>query len=95
MSVVTGELPLPELLSAPALFDEMGRLLLRAYALRHAASAIAIAIARHAGIDQFDIPGNTARLLAKAGADNGTHLIRLRHAYGLLTTVDVSTPPPT
>ncbi|MDT0474040.1 hypothetical protein RM863_18085 [Streptomyces sp. DSM 41014] len=93
MSVVTGELPLPELLSAPTLFDEMGRLLLRAYALRDAASANAIA--RHAGIDQFDIPGNTARLLAKAGADNETHLIRLRHAYGLLTTVDVSTPPPT
>ncbi|QCN88992.1 hypothetical protein DDJ31_31830 [Streptomyces griseoviridis] len=90
---MTGELPLPDLLSAPALFDEMGRLLLRAYALRHAASAIAIA--RHAGIDQFDIPGSTARLLAKAGADNGTRLIRLRRTYGLLTTVDVSTPPPT
>ncbi|MDT0616472.1 hypothetical protein [Streptomyces lancefieldiae] len=91
MGFVSGELHLPEPLSAPAPFDEQERLLWQAHALHHTAAAIA----KHARIDQFDLAGATARLMAKAGADNEAHLIRLGHAYGVLTTTDVPTPSPT
>ncbi|MEU6290287.1 hypothetical protein [Streptomyces sp. NPDC046988] len=91
MGFVTGELPLPERLPEPAPFTEKERLLWQAHALRHTAAAIA----QHAGIDQFDLTGETARLMAKAEADNEAHLIRLGHAYGILTTDDVPTPSPT
>ncbi|GAA2443087.1 hypothetical protein GCM10010433_50380 [Streptomyces pulveraceus] len=91
MGFVTGELPLPEPLSAPAPFDEQERLLWQAHALHHTAAAIA----KHARIDQFDLAGDTARLMTKAGAGNEAHLIRLGHAYGVLTAIDVPNPSPT
>ncbi|MYS33602.1 hypothetical protein K388_05943 [Streptomyces sp. KhCrAH-43] len=91
MGFVTGELPLPERLPAPEQFTEKERLLWQAHALHHTAATIA----QHAGIDQFDLTGESARLMAKAEAGNEAHLIRLGHAYGILTTDDVPTPSPT
>lgn len=88
MGLVSGQLPLPQSLPAPAEFDEKDRLLWQALALHSAAANIA----RHAKVEQFDLSGNTARLVKKAGAGNEAHLIRLGHAYGLLVTADV--PPP-
>ncbi|MFD8609654.1 helix-turn-helix transcriptional regulator [Streptomyces sp. NPDC059631] len=96
MGFVTGELPLPESLPAPEPFTKTERLLWQVHALHHTAAAIA-----QAGIDQFDLTGDTARLMAKAEAeaeaeaDNEAHLVRLGHAYGILTTDDVPTPSPT
>ncbi|MFD4476026.1 hypothetical protein ACFWPU_07910 [Streptomyces sp. NPDC058471] len=88
MGFVSGQLPLPESVAAPASFDEKERLLWQAHALHSAAGDIAT----HAGIEQFDLEGDTARLLKKAGAGNVAHLIRLGHAYGVLTCEVV--PPP-
>jgi DNA-binding NarL/FixJ family response regulator len=41
-------------------------------------------IARAAGIPQADVRPQIRELVAKAGADNDTHLIGLGHAWGLL-----------
>ncbi|MEU5239785.1 hypothetical protein ACH4UR_24965 [Streptomyces lydicus] len=81
MGFVSGQLPLPEVLLAPAEFDENERLLWQAHALHSSV----VDIAKHANISQFDLAGDTARLLSKAGADNEAHLIRLGHAYEVLT----------
>ncbi|PZT76782.1 MULTISPECIES: hypothetical protein [unclassified Streptomyces] len=91
MGFVTGELPRPAPLPTPEPFTEKELLLWQAHALHHTVAAIA----RHTGIDQFDLPGYTAHLIAKAEADNEAHLIRLGHAYGILTTDDVPEPSPT
>ncbi len=88
MGLVSGQLPLPEILAAPASFDEKERQLWQAHALHSAAADIA----KHSGLQQFDLEGATASLLLKAGAHNEAHLIRLGHAYGVLTRADV--PPP-
>ncbi|MGW0883262.1 hypothetical protein [Streptomyces sp. NPDC002671] len=88
MGLVSGQLPLPETVAAPASFDAKECLLWQAHALHSTAADIA----KHAGIEQFDLEGATARLVSKAGADNEAHLIRLGHAYGVLTRDDV--PPP-
>ncbi|MEU6331535.1 hypothetical protein ABZ851_30290 [Streptomyces sp. NPDC047049] len=88
MGFVTGQLPLPEAKAAEAEFDKTERRLWRALAL-HAASAD---IAKEASIEPFDLPGVVTTLLEKAGAANEAHLIRLGHAYGVLTQHDV--PPP-
>ncbi|MFD5308537.1 hypothetical protein [Streptomyces ardesiacus] len=88
MGFVSGALPQPDALPAPVDFDTRERLLWRAIAL-HSSTA---AIATHVKVERFDLPGDTARLLDKAGASNEAHLVRLGHAYGVLTTEDV--PPP-
>jgi DNA-binding CsgD family transcriptional regulator len=88
MGFASGQLPLPEVLTAPVEFEERDRLLWRALALH----STAVDIAMHAKVEQFDLSGNADRLAKKAGADNEPHLIRLGHAYGVLTTADVPLP---
>ncbi|MGW2105078.1 hypothetical protein [Streptomyces sp. NPDC001948] len=88
MGFVCGELPLPEARLVPTEFDEKERLLWQAHALHSTAAEIA----RHAKIYQFDLAGDTACLVSKAGANAEAHLIRLGHAYGILSTDDVPAP---
>ncbi|MGW6145698.1 hypothetical protein [Streptomyces sp. NPDC055140] len=88
MGFVSGELPLPAHRPAPVEFDEKERLLWQAHALHCTAADIA----KHAGIGQFELADDTARLMAKAGAINEPHLIRLGHVYEVLTRDDVPAP---
>ncbi|TLS46090.1 helix-turn-helix transcriptional regulator [Streptomyces montanus] len=88
MGYVAGQLTPPDPAVAPEEFDDAEQRLWRALAL-HDASA---EIARAAGVNQFDLSDAVERLLEKAGAQSEAHLIRLGHAFGLLTTALIPQP---
>ncbi|MFF9785731.1 hypothetical protein [Streptomyces nigrescens] len=88
MGFASGQLPLPKAVSGLVTFDDDERQLWQAHALH----ATAADIAKHAKIERCDLRGDIARLMTKAGASNEAHLIRLGHAYGVLTRSDVPSP---
>ncbi|RLU82594.1 hypothetical protein CTZ27_29650 [Streptomyces griseocarneus] len=89
MGFVAGYLCLPEPIPLPEEFSDAERRVWEAVALH----GVAGDIARAAGVDQFDLPAAVADLMGKAGAVNVAHLVRLGHAFGILSKD--ATPPPT